>query len=104
MRKLTTALLGLFVLCFAAAPIALADSTSIQSVLFNVNGTPFTDYSAVGMNVGGFDQATGLGTITFTYDPGPTSSTCSSITHSVCRSSMNTVRLTARRQRARAMK
>ena len=71
MRKLTTALLGLFVLCFAAAPIALADSTSIQSVLFNVNGTPFTDYSAVGMNVGGFDQATGLGTITFTYNPGP---------------------------------
>jgi len=71
MRKLTTALLGLLVLCFAAAPIALADSTSLQSVLFNVNGTQFTDYSAVGMNVGGFDQTTGLGTITFTYNPGP---------------------------------
>jgi len=70
MRKLTTALLGLFVLCFAAAPIALAD-TSLQSVLFNVNGTQFTDYSAAGMNVAGFNQATGLGTITFTFNPGP---------------------------------
>ena len=71
MKKLVIVALGLaFVVLGAGAPAALAD-TGLQSVLFNVNGTQYTDFSAPGMNVGGFNQTTGVGTITFTYNPGP---------------------------------
>jgi hypothetical protein len=69
MRKLVIVALALaFVALGASAPMALADSTSLQSVLFNVNGATQTDFT--GMNVAGFNQTTGLGTITFTFNPG----------------------------------
>lgn len=68
MKKLVIAVVGLAFIAFAAVPAAHADS--LQSVQFNVNGTVFTDYSAAGMNVGAFNQTTGLGTITFTFNPG----------------------------------
>jgi len=70
MKKLViVALVLAFVALGAGAPIALADSTSLQSVLFNVNGAQQTDFT--GANVGGFNTATGLGTLTYTYNPGP---------------------------------
>lgn len=50
---------------------ALAD-ISLQSSLLNVNGTQYTNTFAVpGLNVAGFNQTTGLGTITLTFNPGP---------------------------------
>jgi hypothetical protein len=39
-------------------------------VLFNVNGSTQTDYSGGGFNTAGFNQTTGLGTLTFTFNPG----------------------------------
>ena len=69
MRKLVV---GVLVLAFSALlklPVASAETTSLQSVLFNVNGAQQTDFT--GMNTAGFDTTTGLGTITFTYNPGP---------------------------------
>ncbi len=69
MRKLGVVVLGLVVMGFCALPVAHADS--LQSVLFNVNGTQYTDYSAPGMNIGSWNQSTGNGTITFTFNPGP---------------------------------
>ena len=49
--------------------IMLADTTSLQSILTNANGTQTTDFS--GYNTGGFNQTTGLGTLTFVFNPGP---------------------------------
>jgi hypothetical protein len=69
MRKLVLALSALALMGFVTLPVAFADTTSLQSVLINVNGTQQTTFA--GMNVLGFDQTTGLGTITFTYNPGP---------------------------------
>jgi len=67
MRKFTTVLLGLLVFCFAGAPIALADSTSLQSALFVLNGTQYLNTLVVpGINAAGFDGTTGTGTLTFT--------------------------------------
>jgi hypothetical protein len=59
----------IFVVLGAGAPTAHADTTSLQSVLFNVNGTTQMDFT--GANVGGFNTTTGLGTLTYTYNPGP---------------------------------
>src|SRR5467141_1239799 len=70
MKKLVIVALGLsFVALGAGAPIAHADSTSLQSVLFNVSGATQSDFT--GVNVGGFNTTTGLGTLTYTYNPGP---------------------------------
>jgi PEP-CTERM motif len=63
--------LGLLGALYIGTPRASADTTSIQSVLFNVNGTQYTDYSAPGMSTVAWNQTTGLGTLTFTYNPGP---------------------------------
>ena len=68
MRKFVMMVLGLAVLGLAIVPAAQADS--LQSVLFNLNGTQYTDYSVPGMNVGAFNQGPGLGTITLTFNPG----------------------------------
>jgi PEP-CTERM motif-containing protein len=70
MKTLAIVALGLVLVVFgASAPAALADSTSLQSVLFNVNGATQTDFT--GANVGGFNTTTGVGTLTYTYNPGP---------------------------------
>ncbi len=70
MKKITTMLLGFLVLCIAVAPVALADS-SLQESLIVVNGTQFHDtFAGPGINSGGFNGTTGLGTITITFDPG----------------------------------
>jgi hypothetical protein len=69
MRKFV---LGVLVLAFSAfliLPAAFADTTSLQSVLFNVNGAQQTDFT--GMNIAGFDTTTGLGTITYTSPSAP---------------------------------
>jgi PEP-CTERM motif len=71
MRKLTTALLGLFVLGLVPVPAALADS-SLQESLFVLNGTPYHNTFAVpGLNSGGFNTSTGLGTLSLVFNPGP---------------------------------
>jgi len=70
MKKLVIAVLGLvFVVLGVGAPTVLADTTSLQSVLFNVNGAQQTDFT--GVNVGGFNTTTGLGTLSQTFNPGP---------------------------------
>jgi len=70
MKKLVIVAVGLvLVVLGAGAPTALADSTSLQSVLFNVNGAIQTDFT--GVNVGGFNTTTGLGTLTQAFNPGP---------------------------------
>ncbi len=51
-------------------PAAFADAPSLQSVLFNVNGSQYIDYSVPGINTGGWDASTGLGTLTLVFDPG----------------------------------
>ena len=68
MKNLASAVLALLVLYFCAVPDAHATNT--QSVLFNVDGTLFYDYSAPGMNAAGYSDSTGLGTIVFTDNPG----------------------------------
>lgn len=67
MRRL--AVIGLVLLCIGllCQPAAKADST-LTSVLFNVNGTTQTNFA--GFNTGGFNQTTGNGTLTFTFNPG----------------------------------
>jgi len=70
MKTLAIVALGLvLVVLGAGAPTALADSTSLQSVLFNVNGATQTDFT--GVNVGGFNTTTGVGTLSLTFNPGP---------------------------------
>jgi hypothetical protein len=67
MRHLALPFGALLVSCCAAQ--LLADTTSLQSILTNANGTQTTDFT--GYNTGGFDTTTGIGTLTFTYNPGP---------------------------------
>jgi hypothetical protein len=71
MKNLASAVMGIVVLCFCAVPSVRADT---QSVLFNVDGTQYTDYSAPGMNAAGYSNSTGLGTIVFVDNPGTTGS------------------------------
>jgi hypothetical protein len=57
---------AVFLLLGMGASRAFAqDTPSLQDMRFNVNGSP-TDLAAPGVNLGGYDKATGLGTITFT--------------------------------------
>src|SRR5947209_2350126 len=67
MRRL--AVTGLAVLCVGllCCSAAKADS-SLQSVLFNVNGTVQTNYA--GFNTGAWDGTTGIGTLTYVFNPG----------------------------------
>jgi len=62
-------ILGLLVAGSCISPL-LADTTSLQSILINANGTQYTDYSIPGANTGSWDQTTGLGTLSFTFNPG----------------------------------
>jgi len=63
------------------APL-LADTTSLQSILINANGTKYLDETLVpGVNLGGWNSTStcgpagnaycGTGTLTFTFNPGP---------------------------------
>jgi len=67
MRRLTL-LFGALAASCCVAPLP-ADTTSLQSILTNVNGSQTTDFT--GYNTGAFNQTTGLGTLTYTYNPGP---------------------------------
>ena len=70
MRRLSTTL-GL-VAAFSFVSPLLADTTSLQSILINVNGTQYNNEATVpGVSLGSWDGVTGLGTISFTYNPGP---------------------------------
>jgi PEP-CTERM motif len=59
-------LLGVLGIC---TPRASADTTKLQSILTNANGIQTTDFT--GYNTGAFDTTTGLGTLTYTFNPGP---------------------------------
>jgi hypothetical protein len=50
---------------------AIAGPVSLQEYLFNLNGTNYSDTTTVpGLESSGFDSASGLGTLTLTFDPG----------------------------------
>ena len=68
MRRLTLTL-GLATALCAVSPLS-ADTTSLQSILVNVNGSQYTDYSVPGVNTSAWDATTGIGTLTFTFNPG----------------------------------
>jgi len=59
------------VLCLAviSQPVAKADS-SVQDVIFNVNGTITQSAFPTIANAGGYDVTTGLGTVILTFNPG----------------------------------
>ena len=65
LRKLAV-LASLLALVGLAPPKVLADTVSLQSILFNASGTQRTDYTLAGLNSAGFNGTTGLGTLTFT--------------------------------------
>ncbi len=67
----STVAFGLLLTLGSLSPM-LADTTSLQSILTNVDGTTQTDYT--GYNTGGFNETTGIGTLTYTFNPGPGSS------------------------------
>jgi len=65
----------LWIACAALAlgplvPVVFGDTTSLQSVLFNVNGTQYTSYAVPGITTAAWDQTTGIGTLTIVFDPG----------------------------------
>jgi hypothetical protein len=62
-----TFVLGL-VAASCCADSLLADAPSLQSILTNVNGSVSTDYT--GYNTGSFNTTTGVGTLTYTFNPG----------------------------------
>src|SRR4030081_1126974 len=68
MRRL--AVIGLALLCLGllSQPAARADS-SLQSVLFNVNGANQTNYT--GFNTASWNSATGIGTLTYVFNAAP---------------------------------
>ena len=68
MRRL--GVLGLIVLCLGLAlqPIARADS-QLQGLEFNINGTIQTN-DLTGFNAGAYNTTTGIGTLTYVFDPG----------------------------------
>jgi hypothetical protein len=71
MRKLNLAVLGLAVLACALPRAAFADIV-LQESNINVNGTQYYDtFSVPGLNSAGYNQTTGLGSLTLTYNPGP---------------------------------
>ncbi len=66
-----TIVLGLVAASCCVSPL-LADTTSLQSILINANGTLYANENSVpGVNVGAWNATTGIGTLTFTYNPGP---------------------------------
>jgi hypothetical protein len=67
MRNLASAVVGLLAIYFCAVPNARANT---QSVLFNVDGAQYNNYTAPGMNAAGYSDSTGLGTIVFADNPG----------------------------------
>ena len=67
MRRLIIAGLALLTLGLLSQPAARADS-SLQSVLFNVNGAMQTDYA--GFNTSAWNATTGIGTLTYLFNPG----------------------------------
>jgi len=68
MRRLVVIGLALLCLGLLSQPAARADS-SLQSVLFNVNGTTQTN-SFAGFNTGSWNASTGIGTLTYVFNPG----------------------------------
>ena len=50
-------------------PTVFADPTSLQSILTNADGTTTTDFT--GYDTSTFNTATGIGTLTYTFNPGP---------------------------------
>src|SRR5579863_5267815 len=72
MKKITA---GVFALVFLGcmAPQGARADIALQESLLVVNGTQYYDtFSGVpGLNVAGFNQTTGLGSITLTFNPGP---------------------------------
>jgi hypothetical protein len=53
-----------------AAP-ATGIAGSLQEVLFNLNGVTYNTYAVPGLNSAGFNETTGLGTLTLTLIPAP---------------------------------
>lgn len=58
------------ILTLAAASNARASAIALQEVLFNVNGTVYNDTSVPGLDAAAFDAVTGIGALTFTFNPG----------------------------------
>jgi hypothetical protein len=72
MKKVAMTLVGLTFIVSLAPRAALADSVVLQENLFNVNGTQYYDtFTVPGLNAGGFNQTTGLGTLTLTFKGKP---------------------------------
>jgi PEP-CTERM motif-containing protein len=71
MRKSAILVVALFVMCLGI-PTAHADDI-IQSVLLNINGTTYlsSSYASAPGVVSTLNNATGVGTITLTFNPGP---------------------------------
>jgi hypothetical protein len=66
MRKLVFGLLALTFIGFVTLPVAFADSTSLQESLFVIDGTQYhNNFVVPGINAAGFDQTTGVGSLTF---------------------------------------
>jgi hypothetical protein len=63
----STVAFGLLFTLSLVSPV-LADTTSLQSILTNVNGATFTDFT--GYDTGVFNTLTGIGTLTYTFNPG----------------------------------
>jgi hypothetical protein len=69
MRRLIAAV-ACGILALALPSTALADPV-LQEILFNLNGTLYHNtYVVPGLNSAAFDDATGLGTLTLTHNPG----------------------------------
>jgi len=67
-KRRTAAVLGAVLLALPSAAVA---SPILQEILFNLNGTTYHDtFAAPGLNSAGFDDTTGLGTLTLTFSPG----------------------------------
>ena len=69
MRRLGVIGLALLCLCLIHQPIARADS-SVQDVLFNVNGAKTQSAFPSIANTTGYNATTGLGTLVLTFNPG----------------------------------
>lgn len=76
-RLKQVAAVGCLVFALCAPAPAAADTVALQDYVFNVNGSSFCPDSAcggqllpTGLDTSGFDFATGLGTLIFTFDPG----------------------------------
>ena len=69
MKRFVAIAFALLVLAVPSA--ALANPVSLQEFLFNLNGTLYHNTTVVpGMNAAGFNTATGLGSLSLTFNPG----------------------------------